>query len=226
MATHRTALLTAAGVALAVGLTAAPAIGLAGTRPELPGDRATGCTGSGAYRGGDGDDATGRRGGGRGWSGMGMGMGMGMLSRYASGELTAEQRATLAATAEEEKLALDLYTAFADRYDDAAFAHVAAAESRHLTAVRTLLSRYDVADPTDGLAAGEFADDAVAGRYGELLAQGESSLDDAYAAARAVEQDDLTALEAAASGVTAEDVAHLYAQLARAGERHLAVFGG
>lgn len=50
--------------------------------------------------------------------------------------------------AEEEKLAHDLYTAFADRYEVRIFGRIAAAETNHLTAVRTLLDRYDVTDPT------------------------------------------------------------------------------
>ena len=45
--------------------------------------------------------------------------------------------------AEEEKLAHDLYTAFAARYDVRVFQRIAAAETRHLTVVRTLLDRYD-----------------------------------------------------------------------------------
>ena len=157
---------------------------------------------------------------------MGMRQGAGMHAAYPSGELTADQRTALAGMADEEKLALDLYGAFEDRYDDVTFARIAASEARHLAAVRTLLTTYDIADPTAGLDPGEFADEEVAALYEELLAEGESSSAEAYAAARAVEADDLAALEAAGTGVTAEDVAHVYAQLTAASERHLATFGG
>lgn len=223
MITHRTALVAAAGAALAVGLVALPA---AAAQRDGTGT----CNGDGSSW----DGRQGRGSGeGRGMGsrmGMGMGWDMGMrgggYAAYPSGELTAEQRTKLAGMAEEEKLARDLYTALGDRYDDATFARVAASEARHLAAVRALLTTYDITDPTAGLAPGEFAGEEATALYEELLAQGETSLDDAYAAARAVEQDDLAALETAAAGVTAEDVAHMYAQLSAASERHLSAFGG
>ncbi len=233
MITHRTALVAAAGAALAVGLVTLPA---AAAQRDGTGT----CTGAG-----DGSSWDGRQGRGSGegrgmGSRLGMGAGMepgtgmapgtgmrgGMHTAYPSGELTAEQRTTLAGMAEEEKLARDLYGAFSDRYDDATFARVAASEARHLAAVRALLTTYEITDPTAGLAPGEFAGDETSALYGKLLAQGETSSDEAYAAARAVEQHDLAALETAAAGVTAEDVAHVYARLAAASERHLVAFGG
>lgn len=48
----------------------------------------------------------------------------------AKGVLTAHQQSTLVAMAQEEKLAHDLYVAFAARYDAAVFDRVAAAETR------------------------------------------------------------------------------------------------
>ena len=68
----------------------------------------------------------------------------GCLLATPSGTLTAVQRSTLQANAQEEKLAHDLYTEFAARYDDPVFDRIAASETRHLEAVRTLLARYDL----------------------------------------------------------------------------------
>ncbi|WP_416986177.1 DUF2202 domain-containing protein [Streptomyces sp. T028] len=140
------------------------------------------------------------------------------------GTLTAAQRATLASMAEEEKLAHDLYTAFAERHDVRVFERIAAAETQHLTAVRTLLDRYDVTDPTSGTLAGEFTDPAVQATYDRLLKQGEDSLSGALKAGQTVETDDIAALTKALSGLTALDAHQVYTNLLAASERHLAAF--
>ncbi|MEU9276272.1 DUF2202 domain-containing protein [Streptomyces sp. NPDC048342] len=140
------------------------------------------------------------------------------------GTLTAAQKATLASMAEEEKLAHDLYTAFAARYDVRVFERIAAAETTHLTAVRTLLDRYDITDPTAGKPAGEFTDPAVQATYDRLLKQGEDSMSGALKAGRTVETDDIAALTKALSGLTAPDARQVYTNLLAASQRHQTAF--
>ncbi|WP_329530963.1 DUF2202 domain-containing protein [Streptomyces sp. NBC_01450] len=140
------------------------------------------------------------------------------------GTLTADQKATLASMAEEEKLAHDLYTAFTDRYDVRIFERIAAAETNHLTAVRTLLDRYVVTDPTAGKATGVFTDPTVRATYDRLLKQGEVSLNEALKAGHTVETDDIAALTKALSGLTAPDARQVYTNLLAASERHQAAF--
>ena len=89
-----------------------------------------------------------------------------------SSTLTVSQSSALAAQAEQEKLAGDLYQAFADKYPEVVFDRIAAAEDQHLAAVRQQLTVYGVDDPTAGQAPGEFATAAVQARYDQLLAQG------------------------------------------------------
>jgi hypothetical protein len=73
---------------------------------------------------------------------------LGVADLAAKGTLTAEQQSTLAAMAQEEKLAHDLYAAFGARYDAVIFDRIAGSETHHLTIVRMLLDRYGLADPT------------------------------------------------------------------------------
>ncbi len=127
---------------------------------------------------------------------------------------------------QEEKLALDLYTALGAEYDVRTFTRIAGAEARHMDAVRTLLDTYGIDDPTVGLGAGEFVDTDLSTMYDTLLAQGMTSIDEAMAVGRAVEVDDIAALAGAADGVTADDVVHVYAQLLSGSEKHLTAFGG
>jgi hypothetical protein len=182
------------------------------------------CDGTGAgpaYGRGNGQ---GRNGQGAGMQGRGAGMGAD-LTGVASGTLTATQKTKLAAMAEEEKLAHDLYVAFGDKYGTP-FSRITNAETRHLTEVRIVLKRYAITDPTAGQAAGTFATTSTQQLYNKLLAQGTASVDGANSAARAVESTDLTDLKAAATGVTAPDVTQVYKNLLAASQRHLVAFGG
>jgi hypothetical protein len=179
---------------------------------------------------------------GPGWSGGGMGNGYGMggsgmmgagardgtcldpAITAAKGTLTEQQKSTLVAMAQEEKLAHDLYTAFAGKYDAVVFDRIAAAETRHLAAVRTLLSRYGVADPTAGKSTGQLSDPAVQATYDKLVAQGQAGQAAALQVGVTVEQTDIADLTAALGGLNAPDVTQVYTQLRAASQHHLAAF--
>ncbi|WP_127500301.1 ferritin-like domain-containing protein [Actinoplanes solisilvae] len=212
--TRRTATLVAAG-ALGLGGLAVAAPALAGAGPFGPGPSSTATADSSAP--------------GRGFGyGMGSGFGdgtcMGQGVTAPQGTLTDAQKTTLASMAQEEKLAHDLYVAFATRYDAAVFDHIAVSETQHLTAVRTLLQRYAVTDPTANQPAGTFTDPAVQATYDKLLAQGNQSLSAALAAGQQVERTDITDLKAALNALTAPDVKQVYTNLLAASQRHLTAF--
>jgi hypothetical protein len=141
-----------------------------------------------------------------------------------SGTLTEAQRTTLAANAEEEKLAHDLYTAFAGRYDAVVFDRIAGAETAHLDAVRTLMTRYGITDPTAGQAQGHFVTPAVQATYDKLLAQGASSEAAALEVGRTVETADIADLRRSLDGLTAPDVQRIYSHLLMASQHHLTAF--
>jgi hypothetical protein len=143
----------------------------------------------------------------------------------ATGTLTAQQKATLAAMANEEKLAHDLYAAFAARHDAVIFDRIAIAESNHLAAVRTLLDRYGLTDPTAGKPAGAFSDSAVQATYDRLLAQGQASQTAALKVGQSVEQSAIDGLRTALDKVTAPDVKQVYSRLLAASQQHLTAFG-
>ncbi|KUL25610.1 hypothetical protein ADL15_40415 [Actinoplanes awajinensis subsp. mycoplanecinus] len=123
-----------------------------------------------------------------------------------------------------EKLAHALYATFGASYDAAVFDHIAAAETRHLSAVRILLQRYGVSDPTAGQPVGTCTDKAAQATYDKLLAQGKQSRAAALAADQQVERDDTADLTAAANGLTAPDLQQACANLLAASQRHLTAF--
>ncbi len=144
----------------------------------------------------------------------------------ASGTLTTAQRTTLAGMAEEEKLAHDVYVTLAAATGDRRFTRIAASEAQHLSAVRTLLARYGIADPTAGKADGQFTSTTMASLYGTLVVQGKGSLSAALAVGVKIEKMDIADLATAGSGVTAPDVLKVYASLSAGSQNHLRAFGG
>lgn len=146
------------------------------------------------------------------------------LADVPSGTLTDTQEATLIAMAEEEKLARDLYAAFAEMHSAPTFSRIADAEARHLEVVRLLLDRYGLADPTAELPAGAFATKEVQASYDAQLAKGSASLVAAYGVGRAVETADIAELDSALAGITAPDVQQVYTRLLGASQHHLEAF--
>lgn len=217
----RTVLTTAVAAGLmATALLATPALAAAGSGSGRGTGDGTGCSDSSRMSSAGPSGAMGA-GPSAGMQGNGTG-----IPTAESGTVTDAQEADLAAMAEEEKLAHDLYLAFADSYDARVFSRVAAAETRHLEAVQSLLVGYGIDDPTAGQDLGEFSSVATQALYDELLAQGSTSLEGAYEAARTVESTDITDLQAAVEGVTAPDVLAVYDHLLTGSERHLVAFGG
>ncbi len=222
----------AAGVT-AIALAATPAVALGSSyfgaaNGQGSGQNSEQCNGQGN---GSGNGMGNRQGRGNGQgNGMGQGQGQGMsgldLTGVASGTLTADQKTKLAGMAEEEKMAHDLYVALAAKYPaDHQFANIAKAETKHLTAVRTLLTRYGIADPTAGKAEGSFASERMQTLYNQLLA-GATTSQAALAAGVTVEKTDIADLANAKVGVTAPDVNLVYTNLTQGSEHHLKAFGG
>ncbi len=164
---------------------------------------------------------------GHGAQGQGRGQGQAIAENLpASGTLTAAQLADLAYMAEEEKLAHDVYVALADATGDSRFTRIAASETRHLEAMRTLLARYEQADPTDGKALGEFVDADFAASYTDFVARGSTSLEAALEVGRTIERMDIADLTEKLAGLSAADAQQVYGSLLAGSQNHLRAFGG
>lgn len=140
-----------------------------------------------------------------------------------TGTLTTKQAATLAAMAEEEKLAHDVYLAFAKKYGDPRFAQIAQSESRHLAALRRLMERYGVKDPTVGKAEGRFATKTFRKLYRKLVKQGSTEAKALKVGAK-IERMDIKDLRTARSKVDQADVKRVYTNLIKGSRNHLAAF--
>lgn len=235
MTTRRTALATTAGAAAMALIAAGVLVGSAQAQPV------TSATGNGGGRAGTGTHATaGTHSGTGAQSGTGMNAGTRSGHRNGSGNaaatrgsggatttaaLAAQQTADLVAMVEEEKLAGDVYATLAAQYGDAELARIAAAEDKHAASLRTLLTRYGIADPTAGYVAGDFPTASFQALYDDLVARGSVSRVAANVVGAEIERmdvDDLTQAITDASGHT--DIQRVYTNLRNGSQHHLTAF--
>ncbi|MEZ4836691.1 MAG: DUF2202 domain-containing protein, partial [Caldilineaceae bacterium] len=93
--------------------------------------------------------------------------------------LSDEEIAGLVFMVEEEKLAHDVYVEMYDLWGIRTFSNISKSESQHMDAVRNLLDRYGIADPTLGNAAGVFENEDLQALYDQLIEMGSQSATDA-----------------------------------------------
>ena len=138
------------------------------------------------------------------------------------GELTASEKEGLLFMAEEEKLAEDVYLALNEKWNLRVFDNIGRAERTHEAAVKTLLERYSLPDPTKG--AGEFSNEKLQALYDDLVSRGSSSQEDALWVGAAIEEIDILDLEERMAQTDREDILLVYDNLKKGSENHLRAF--
>ena len=150
------------------------------------------------------------------------------------GTLTEDQADKLIYMYNEEKMAHDVYAAFAEMYGVRVFENIRDSEARHMEAVNTVIERYEgIENDAIDLDPGEFSVETVSMLYETLLADGSASLEDAIDVAVLIEEtdiddlmDSMADLETAEGEVTAPDVHEMYSHLHAGSQNHLAAFQG
>lgn len=138
--------------------------------------------------------------------------------------LNADEAKALVFQVEEERMARELYTELAARWDTTQFHRILQAETRHEQALRALAQRAGVALPA--AQPGRFTDPVLQQRYDTLRARGLVSAAEALAAGAAVEKQDIADLQALLGATQSEALKAVATNLERASERHLAAFTG
>lgn len=124
---------------------------------------------------------------------------------------------------EEEKLARDVYTALAAKWGTTVFPSISRSEQAHLDALKTLLDRYDLADPAQAQP-GVFTDPTLQALYNDLVARGSQSLAEALQVGAAIEEIDIADLDERLAQTDNADLQAVYANLRRGSENHLRAF--
>lgn len=131
----------------------------------------------------------------------------------------------LAFSREEERMARDLYAALAAAHDGARpMSMITTSEQRHFDAVGRLLTRYGVADPSAGRAAGSFAFPEIQALYDDWLARGTADRAGAHQVGVELEQRDIGDLKRLIAQNPPADVQTVYTNLLAGSEKHLAAF--
>ncbi|MCL4139766.1 UNVERIFIED_CONTAM: hypothetical protein GTU68_066166 [Idotea baltica] len=123
---------------------------------------------------------------------------------------------------EEEKLALDVYQELYEVWGLAIFDNISAAEQTHTDSVKTLLDRYDIADPAFAQPSGIFQNADLQALYDDLVARGSASVTEALLVGAFIEELDIADLQARASDEPA--IALVYSNLERGSRNHLRAF--
>lgn len=144
------------------------------------------------------------------------------LAGQPSGDLTASEKDGLLFMVEEEKLAGDVYLALNEKWNLRVFDNIGKAERTHEAAVKTLLTRYSLPDPTKG--AGEYSNESLQGLYHDLVSRGGVSVRDALLVGAAIEEIDILDLEERMAQTDREDILLVYANLIKGSENHLRAF--
>ena len=140
--------------------------------------------------------------------------------------LSADEAAGLIFMREEEKLAHDVYVTLYQQYGLAIFNNIASSEATHMTAVKTLLDRYGLADPAAGSGVGVFENAELQALYNQLIAQGRQSLSAALKVGGAIEEIDILDLKERLATTTASrsDIQQVYTSLLNGSYNHLRAF--
>nr|MBK7068271.1 DUF2202 domain-containing protein [Deltaproteobacteria bacterium] len=134
----------------------------------------------------------------------------------------ADEAALLRWLREEEKLAHDVYVALQGR--SMIFSNIAASEQMHTEAVKTLLDRYGIPDPSAGRAAASFADPTLQSLYDALVARGSASTVAALQVGAEVEELDIADIREMRGVATSADVRATLDTLERGSRNHLRSF--
>ncbi len=125
---------------------------------------------------------------------------------------------------EEEKLARDVYDYLHEKYGTAVFANISRSEARHMSAVKSLLDKYGIADPVKDDARGVFTDTHMSDLYAQLTAAGDKSLLDALIVGATIEDLDIKDLMDLTAGLDKADILLVYNNLTKGSRNHLRAF--
>lgn len=146
------------------------------------------------------------------------------IAPMGTGELSAEEAAGLLFMREEEKLAHDVYIFLFDKWGLNIFKNISNSEQTHTDAIKTLLDRYGLNDPTIGKSEGEFTNETLQGLYDQLIDLGSKSLSDALKVGAAIEEIDIIDLQEEAALTNREDILLVYQNLETGSRNHLRSF--
>ena len=125
---------------------------------------------------------------------------------------------------EEEKLARDVYLQLYQVWETTVFNNIGKSEQTHMEAMESLITRYGLADPVDGMDIGEYTDQILQVLHDELIEAGSKSEIDALKVGAAIEEIDIIDIEKYKSQTNKQDIITVYDNLLKGSRNHLRSF--
>ncbi len=138
--------------------------------------------------------------------------------------LSDEERSGLIFMREEEKLARDVYSVLYDKWGLQIFSNIAQSEQTHTEAVRTILTKYNIADPVTDDTIGVFVNSDLQKLYTDLTTRGSVSLEEALTVGALIEDLDIADLQKQIALTDNDDIKLVYENLMRGSRNHLRSF--
>lgn len=148
------------------------------------------------------------------------------LETLAIEALSPGEEAALIHMREEEKLARDVYLTLAEEWPLPIFRNIARAEQRHMDLMATLLERHDIPDPVANDSIGAFSSSDFAELFDDLVATGQSSLEQALTVGATIEDLDLADLDRLMMTAGDPGLTLIANNLAKGSRNHLRAFVG
>lgn len=140
--------------------------------------------------------------------------------------LSDEEQSGLVFMREEEKLARDVYSVLYDKWGLQIFSNIAQSEQTHTEAVRTILTKYNIADPVTDDTIGVFVNSDLQKLYADLTTRGLVSLEEALTVGALIEDLDIADLQKQIALTDNDDIKFVYENLMRGSRNHLRSFVG
>ncbi len=147
------------------------------------------------------------------------------LNTLPAENLSKEENAALLQMREEELLAYDVYNYLFDAWGIRIFNNIADSESRHASAIKALLEKYNIADPAENHEPGKYNNKQLQALYHRLTAEGAASYEAALKTGALLEETDIKDLQQYLENtVDNRDISMVFGNLKRASEYHLRAF--
>jgi hypothetical protein len=139
-------------------------------------------------------------------------------------KLTDKEKADLLYIREEEKLARDVYLTLYDTHQLRIFKNISEAEQRHMDALLSLLTKYEIPDPVGNRGRGKFKDKTLKALYKKLVATGKTSVIDALTVGATIEDLDIHDLVKNLKNTEKTDLRAVYQNLMKGSRNHMRAF--
>ncbi len=149
-----------------------------------------------------------------------------VINNLPAEELNKEEKSALLMMIEEEKLARDVYITLSKKYDTKVFKNISDAENRHMDAIVCLIEKYDLKNPIEGKAIGEFSDRKFQDMYESLVIRGKTDLTEALKIGAAIEDLDIYDLNKLIESRTTDnaDLQAVFKELVKGSRNHMRAF--